>query len=88
MYFSCADQPELVTKYKYPLEIHDIVTADGYILQLHRISHILKDDDKVRSNEIRTPILLVHNMGGSSADWVLMGPGESLGTLIKVFRSY
>lgn len=70
-----------MTKYKYPLEIHDIVTEDGYILQLHRIPHARNDNNKVRS-KMKTPILLMHGMGGSSAGWILMGPGKSLGTLM------
>ncbi|EFN79952.1 Lipase 3 [Harpegnathos saltator] len=73
--------PELVTKYKYPSEIHDIVTADGYILQLHRIPYGLNNNDETRS-ERRTPILLVHGMAGSSVGWVLMGPGKSLAYLL------
>ncbi|XP_032663799.1 lipase 3-like [Odontomachus brunneus] len=68
--------PELVTKYKYPLEIHDVLTADGYILQLHRIPRP-RNDNKANSR-IKAPILLMHGMGGSSAGWVLMGPGKSL----------
>ncbi|XP_012528143.1 lipase 3 isoform X2 [Monomorium pharaonis] len=73
--------PELVTKYGYPLEIHDIVTKDGYTLQLHRIPHG-RDDEKEAKSTIRTPILLVHGLGSSSADWILMGPGRSLGYIL------
>lgn len=69
-----------MTKYKYPLEIHDILTADGYILQLHRIPR-LRDDINEANSRIKAPILLMHGLGGSSAGWVLMGPGKSLGTL-------
>lgn len=77
-HFLCVEQPELVTKYGYPLEIHDIVTKDGYALQLHRIPRD-RDDEEEAKSRMRTPILLVHGLGSSSADWVLMGPGKSLG---------
>lgn len=75
------EQPELVVKYGYPVELHDILTEDGYILQLHRIPYG-REGNKTKS-KTRTPILLVHGMGGSSADWVLMGVDKSLGKLHK-----
>lgn len=75
------EQPELVMKYGYPLEIHDIITKDGYALQLHRIPRG-RDDEEEAKFKIKTPILLVHGLGGSSADWILMGPGKSLGTFL------
>lgn len=43
-------------------------TEDGYILTMHRIP-----------NPGGTPVLLVHGLFDSSATWVLMGPGKSLG---------
>ncbi|KYN38026.1 Lipase 1 [Trachymyrmex septentrionalis] len=72
--------PELVMKYGYPLEIHSIVTKDGYALQLHRIPR--GQDEEETKSKIKTPILLVHGLGGSSADWVLMGPGKSLAYIL------
>ncbi|KAL6259030.1 hypothetical protein P5V15_008953 [Pogonomyrmex californicus] len=73
--------PELVRKYGYPLEIHDIVAKDGYTLQLHRISRG-RDDEKEAKSKRRTPVLLVHGLGSSSADWVLMGPEKSLAYIL------
>ncbi|XP_011684498.1 PREDICTED: lipase 3-like [Wasmannia auropunctata] len=73
--------PELVVKYGYPLEIHDIVTKDGYALQLHRIPRG-RDDEEETKSRIRTPILLVHGLASSSADWVLMGPEKSLAYIL------
>ncbi|XP_072755925.1 lipase 3 isoform X1 [Anoplolepis gracilipes] len=73
--------PELVKKYGYSLEIHDIVTEDGYTLQLHRIPRGRDDENEVRS-KIRTPILLMHCLAGSSADWILMGPENSLAYIL------
>ena len=31
-------QPELVGKYGYGCEVHPVTTADGYILNLHRVT--------------------------------------------------
>lgn len=73
--------PELVTKYGYPLEVHDIVAKDGYTLQLHRIPRGQDEEEETKSR-IKTPILLVHGLGGSSADWVLMGPEKSLAYIL------
>lgn len=75
-----------MTKYGYTLEIHDIITEDGYVLQLHRIPRG-RDDEKEVKSKIRTPILLMHGLAGSSADWVLMGPKKSLGMLMQTFRT-
>lgn len=74
----------MVTKYGYPLEIHEILTEDGYVLQLHRIPRGRNDEQEVKS-KIKTPILLMHGLAGSSADWVLMGPEKSLGMLMQIF---
>ncbi|XP_043483372.1 lipase 3-like [Leptopilina heterotoma] len=69
--------PDLVRKYGYPLEIYNIVTRDGYILELHRIPN--SRFNKNRRQLKKKPVLLQHGLAGSSADWVLMGPDKSLG---------
>jgi len=33
------DVPEIVAKYGYPIEIHEVTTADGYILTVHHIPY-------------------------------------------------
>ncbi|KAJ8676400.1 hypothetical protein QAD02_012187 [Eretmocerus hayati] len=71
---------ELAKRYGYPFEEHKVITDDGYILGLHRIPF-------GRSNYRnqfggRPPVLLMHGLGGSSADWILMGPGYSLAYLL------
>ncbi|XP_015609157.1 gastric triacylglycerol lipase-like [Cephus cinctus] len=66
--------PDLVKKYGYPVEIHNVVTADGYILEVHRIP--TKPNFKLHSHGI--PVVILHGLAGSSADWVIMGPGNSL----------
>jgi hypothetical protein len=49
-----------------------VVTDDGYILTLHRIPNN-------KSVAQKPPVLLQHGLLCSSADWVIIGPGEGLG---------
>ena len=54
----------------YPEETHEVRTADGYILTIHRIPH----------RELSKPVvLLMHGLLGSSADWVIAGAQKGLG---------
>jgi lysosomal acid lipase/cholesteryl ester hydrolase len=32
-------QPEIIRFRGYPVEIHQVITADDYILEMHRIPH-------------------------------------------------
>ncbi|XP_052863614.1 lipase 1-like [Anopheles cruzii] len=65
--------PELINKYGYAVEEHPVKTEDGYRLMLHRI----KSD---RPNA--TVVLLMHGLLCSSADWLMIGPGNALGYLL------
>ncbi|XP_058840089.1 lipase 3-like [Topomyia yanbarensis] len=51
-----------IIRYSYPVEVHKVTTTDGYILSLVRIP---KDG--------RQPILLVHGLMCSSAEWTVLG---------------
>ncbi|EDW76557.1 uncharacterized protein Dwil_GK14603 [Drosophila willistoni] len=64
--------PELIRKYGYPAEIHEIETKDGFIVTAHRIP---KSGGQ--------PVLLVHGLQDSSSTWVLLGPSTSLGYLLS-----
>lgn len=55
-------------------------TDDGYLLKMHRI---LPKVDKVRKG----PVLLLHGLFGTSADFVLTGPEVSLGKKINFLVS-
>lgn len=67
--------PELVRKYGYPVEIHDVITADGYILTLHRIPHGRKKHVGSDQNRIsRPPVFMQHGLLSSSACWILASP--------------
>ena len=72
--------PEIIRKYDYPVECQHVVTEDGYILELHRIPYGRNDVET--SSSLRPPVLVVHCLQGSSADWVLLGPNRSLAFIL------
>jgi len=67
-------QPQLITKYGYPVETHTVITDDGYFLTLHRIPY-----GRRNITQHRHPVILQHGVLASSADWVLLGPDKALG---------
>uniref|UniRef100_A0A182P2W8 Partial AB-hydrolase lipase domain-containing protein n=1 Tax=Anopheles epiroticus TaxID=199890 RepID=A0A182P2W8_9DIPT len=71
--FVAAKRIELITKYGYLGEAYTVTTADGYKLGVHRMRR------KEGSDPNLLPVLLVHGLLGSSADWLLIGPGDALG---------
>ncbi|XP_063240083.1 lipase 1-like [Bacillus rossius redtenbacheri] len=66
-------EPVLIERFGYPVETHNLTTSDGYLLTLHRIP---------AGSARNRAVVLQHGVTGSSADWVLMGPGRSLGLLL------
>lgn len=52
-----------------------MTTEDGYILEMHRIPYGIKSNWK----NSRPPVIIVHGILSSSADWVYSGPKHSLG---------
>ncbi|XP_028032409.1 lipase 3-like [Bombyx mandarina] len=66
----------LIKKYKYPVEVHKVVTEDGYILEMQRIPH--GRDQNNRPDPKKPAVLVMHGLFASAADWVLMGPGLGL----------
>jgi hypothetical protein len=68
-------QPQLIAKYEYPVQTHSVQTADGYILELHRIPHGTSGP----ANWTRPAVLMHHALLCSSFDWVGLGPERSLG---------
>ncbi|KAL9693308.1 hypothetical protein quinque_012593 [Culex quinquefasciatus] len=69
--------PELITKYGYQVEGHTVITEDGYVLKMFRIL------PKRQSMLKRKPVLLVHGVLASSADYVISGPKSSLAYLLS-----
>ncbi|XP_055590800.1 lipase 3-like [Uranotaenia lowii] len=64
--------PQLITKYGYQLETHRVTTEDGYILTMFRIL------PRQQPETPKYPVLIVHGLLGSSADFVVSGPNHSL----------
>jgi len=71
--------PELIKYWGYPVESHEAVTSDGYILTLHRIPHGKKNSTV---KKVRPPFYLQHTVLSSSADWVINLPNQSLGFIL------
>ena len=67
----------MVESYGYPFEEHDVQTADGYILKLHRIPYGLKSPAAPN----KPAVFVQHGLLSSSADWVVIGPEKALGTI-------
>uniref|UniRef100_A0A182JI73 AB hydrolase-1 domain-containing protein n=1 Tax=Anopheles atroparvus TaxID=41427 RepID=A0A182JI73_ANOAO len=67
---------ELIRKYGYPIENYEITTGDGYILSLIRIP------SRNLLAKRSPPILLVHGLFASSADFLIIGPNNSLAYLL------
>jgi predicted alpha/beta-fold hydrolase len=72
--FSLHPQPQVIMQYNYPEETHEVHTADGYILTIHRIPH--RTSEPAGSKPV---VLLLHGLLGSSADWVIAGAQKGLG---------
>lgn len=70
--------PELIAKYKYPIENHYLETSDGYILNLHRIPNYGKKE----ATRKELPVYLQHGIECSSADWVTPSPKKGLPYLL------
>ncbi|CAH2097296.1 unnamed protein product [Euphydryas editha] len=69
---------ELSANYGYASEEHTVVTEDGYILTIFRISE-RKCVGKLR----RPPVILMHGLLQSSDAWLDAGPNDGLAYLIS-----
>lgn len=68
---------EIISKHGYPVEVHKVVTLDGYILTVFRIPNYYSKTPK------REPIFLQHGWMNSASVFVANGK-QSLG---KKFNS-
>ncbi|XP_033224854.1 lipase 3-like [Belonocnema kinseyi] len=75
----------LVNNYGYAVEVHHVITEDGYILELHRIPGVINKTFSERKK--KKVVLLLHGLLGSSATWLVTGPKRSL-ALILVNKGY
>ena len=65
---------ELIKHYGYAVEIHNVITEDGYILELHRIFKGESGEKPTRNH----PVFFHHAFLSSSAEWIMGGPNTSL----------
>ncbi|CAH0746627.1 unnamed protein product [Diatraea saccharalis] len=79
-----ATVPQIIASNGYPIEKHRVKTEDGYILQMHRIPAGKRSAR--RSNTYggkgKRAVLIVHGLLGSSGDFVIMGPRNSLSYIL------
>ncbi|KAF0288963.1 Lipase 3 [Amphibalanus amphitrite] len=68
---------ELIRENGYVAEQHDVTTADGYILSLHRIPYGRDGPGEGP----RTPVHLQHGLLSASSDWIMQPPERALGML-------
>ncbi|KXJ76707.1 hypothetical protein RP20_CCG009159 [Aedes albopictus] len=68
--------PDLISKYGYQMESHEVTTEDGYGLTLFRIS------TQQPMTSTKLPVLMLHGVLGSAADFITLGPNNSLAYLL------
>lgn len=72
-------QTQIIQILGYPVQIHEVVTEDGYLLDIYRIPHGTEHSkNKVNPN----PVLLHHGLMGTAEQFLFMGPNKSLGFLL------
>ncbi|KAI8440950.1 hypothetical protein MSG28_009246 [Choristoneura fumiferana] len=72
--------PQLIALHGYNSESHTVVTDDGYILTVHRIPY---SKYALNTSSPKKTVLLHHGLLGSSADWVIPGPGKGLAYVLS-----
>nr|QJE50404.1 lipase 3 [Diaphanosoma celebensis] len=77
--------PEIIRYRGYPVEIHQIVTEDGYILEVHRIPYGLSAAS--RTNRTKRSVFLQHGLFDSDADWII-NPSDKALAFILADRGY
>ncbi|XP_062550414.1 lipase 1-like isoform X2 [Armigeres subalbatus] len=72
--------PQIITKYGYKAETHRIETYDGYIVEMHRLT---VSPSSGKFDPRKPPVLMMHGLLGSSADWIMIGPHNGLSYLLS-----
>uniref|UniRef100_A0A7E4ZY95 Lipase n=1 Tax=Panagrellus redivivus TaxID=6233 RepID=A0A7E4ZY95_PANRE len=71
--------PDIIRHWGYPAEAIQVTTADGYILELHRIPWGKNSTSSDKGN--RPVVFMQHGLEAASDNWVDNLPGESAGFL-------
>ncbi|KAM3955559.1 lipase 3-like [Aphomia sociella] len=74
------DVPDLIERYGYPVEVHNVITSDNYVLEAHRIPHGRDQNNQRDSN--KPVVFIMHGLFSSSADFLLMGPERALAYIL------
>ncbi|KAK6625798.1 hypothetical protein RUM43_006097 [Polyplax serrata] len=69
---------QIIRFFGYPSETHTILTPDGYLLELHRISR----GRNGQSNPNLPPVLIQHGLVESSGTFLIIGPDDALPCLL------
>jgi len=74
------DTCTVALKRGYPCETHNVVTEDGYILNMHRIPWGKHGNT---ADVVRPAVNVQHGILSSSEDWVISPPGQALAFLLS-----
>uniref|UniRef100_A0A182U574 Lipase n=1 Tax=Anopheles melas TaxID=34690 RepID=A0A182U574_9DIPT len=69
---------EIIVNDGYPVEEHQVTTADGYVLTMFRIP----GGPGNPAREGKNVAFIQHGLLCSSADWVILGPGKALAYML------
>ncbi|OXA60491.1 lipase 3 [Folsomia candida] len=70
--------PQLIQRLGYPVEEHNVTTADHYILTMYRIPYSNSSPPALG----KIPVLLVHGVLASSVQWLWQPPDRSLAFML------
>lgn len=71
---------EIISHRGYPVESHEVVTSDGYILELHRIPGNNNRTDLQKKGK---PIFIQHGLMDTSGRFVSSSIENSLGCIFE-----
>ena len=72
-------QGEIIERRGYPLEVHHVVTEDGYILEMKRIPSSDKCHQNAKIGLPKKPIFLQHGMMSGDHVYLLNSNENALG---------
>uniref|UniRef100_A0A915D758 Uncharacterized protein n=1 Tax=Ditylenchus dipsaci TaxID=166011 RepID=A0A915D758_9BILA len=73
--------PQIIRHWGYEAEIHQVVTSDGYILEMHRIPRGRHEVNTGHLNTNKSVVFMQHGLLCTSSVWVMNLPHQSAGFL-------